>query len=343
MINMAATADQPLELKLEKMTKHQKLAALLVMMGTQGAAELLKVMDPAEVEVVSTEMTKLGLISQEVQKGILLEFSDVAVSASTALRGGMEYTRTTLEQALGLFKATDIVGRVSPMRTPVAAMQQVIDMDPRNIVNLVKAEQAQTIALIVSYLTSEKASQVLALLRSEVRESVIERLALMAPIPIEVVEKVVEVLNLKLGGKQSRALNQTGGIKNAAEVLNAMDKNLSKSMLISLEERNPELGQAIRQKMFTFEDLAALDTTSLQKVLREVDMRDLAVSLKTANETVKTALLSSISKRAAETVKEEIAFMGPLKLKDIEGAQQRIIEVVRRLESEGEIEMGGEK
>lgn len=340
---MAATADQPLELKLEKMTKHQKLAALLVMMGTQGAAELLKVMDPAEVEVVSTEMTKLGLISQEVQKGILLEFSDVAVSASTALRGGMEYTRTTLEQALGLFKATDIVGRVSPMRTPVAAMQQVIDMDPRNIVNLVKAEQAQTIALIVSYLTSEKASQVLALLRSEVRESVIERLALMAPIPIEVVEKVVEVLNLKLGGKQSRALNQTGGIKNAAEVLNAMDKNLSKSMLISLEERNPELGQAIRQKMFTFEDLAALDTAALQKVLREVDMRDLAVSLKTANETVKTALLSSISKRAAETVKEEIAFMGPLKLKDIEGAQQRIIEVVRRLESEGEIEMGGEK
>ena len=343
MINMAATADQPLELNLEKMTKHQKLAALLVMMGTQGAAELLKVMDPAEVEVVSTEMTKLGLISQEVQKGILLEFSDVAVSASTALRGGMDYTRTTLEQALGLFKATDIVGRVSPMRTPVAAMQQVIDMDPRNIVNLVKAEQAQTIALIVSYLTSEKASQVLALLRSEVRESVIERLASMAPIPVEVVEKVVEVLNLKLGGKQSRALNQTGGIKNAAEVLNAMDKNLSKSMLISLEERNPELGQAIRQKMFTFEDLAALDTTSLQKVLREVDMRDLAVSLKTANEVVKTALLTSISKRAAETVKEEIAFMGPLKLKDIEGAQQRIIEVVRRLESEGEIEMGGEK
>lgn len=340
---MAATADQPIELNLEKMTKHQKLAALLVMMGTQGAAELLKVMDSAEVEVVSTEMTKLGLISQEVQKGILLEFSAVAVSASTALRGGMDYTRTTLEQALGLFKATDIVGRVSPMRTPVAAMQQVIDMDPRNIVNLVKAEQAQTIALIVSYLTSEKASQVLALLRSEVRESVIERLALMAPIPIEVVEKVVEVLNLKLGGKQSRALNQTGGIKNAAEVLNAMDKNLSKSMLISLEERNPELGQAIRQKMFTFEDLAALDTASLQKVLREVDMRDLAVSLKTANETVKTALLSSISKRAAETVKEEIEFMGPLKLKDIEGAQQRIIEVVRRLESEGEIEMGGEK
>ncbi|MBI1176070.1 flagellar motor switch protein FliG [bacterium] len=339
---MANAVETPPELNLEKMTKQQKLAALLVMMGPQNAAELLKVMEPGEVEVVSAEMTKLGLISQEVQQGILQEFSEVAVQASTALRGGVDYTRHTLEQALGLFKASDIVGRVSPMRTPVAAMQQVIDMDARNIVNLVKAEQPQTIALIISYLTAEKASQVLAMLRSEVRETVVERLASMAPIPVEVVEKVVEVLNLKLGGKQPRALNQTGGIKNAADVLNSMDKNLSKSMLISLEERNPELGQAIRQKMFTFEDLAALEPTALQKVLREVDMRDLAVSLKTANEVVKVALLGSISKRAAETVKEEIAFMGPLKLKDIEAAQQRIIEVVRRLESEGEIETGGE-
>ncbi len=340
---MAATVEQTPELNLEKMTKQQKLAALLVMMGTQNAAELLKVMEPSEVESVSGEMTKLGLISQDIQQGILREFTDVAVQASTALRGGSDFTRQTLEQALGLFKASDIVGRVSPVRTPVAAMQQVIDMDAGNIVNLVKAEQPQTIALIISYLSSDKASQVLALLRAEVRETVVERLASMAPIPVEVIEKVVEVLNVKLGGKQPRALNQTGGIKNAADVLNSLDKNLSKAMLISLEERNPELGQAIRQKMFTFDDLAGLDSASLQKVLREVDMRDLAVSLKTANEIVKTALLSSISKRAAETVKEEIAFMGPLKLKDIEGAQQRIIEVVRRLESEGEIETGGDK
>lgn len=339
---MAAIAEQPVELNLEKMTKQQKLAALLVMMGSQPAGELLKLMEPAEVEAVSAEMTKLGLISHEVQQGILREFSEVAVQAGTALRGDVEYTRQTLEQSLGLFKASDIVGRVSPVRAPVAAMQQVIDMDPRNIVNLVKSEQPQTIALILSYLPPDKASQVLALLRPEIRETVVERLASMAPIPVEVVEKVVEVLNLKLGGKQPRALNQTGGIKNAADVLNSLDKNLSKTMLIAIEERNPELGQAIRQKMFTFEDLAGLDSASLQKVLREVDMRDLAVSLKTANEIVKTALLGSISKRAAETVKEEIAFMGPLKLKDIEGAQQRIIEVVRRLEGEGEIEMGGE-
>lgn len=339
---MAATAEQQApELDLEKMTKVQKLAALMIMMGQDHAAALLKTMDPHDMEQVSMEMTKIGLISTEIQQGILKEFSDVAVSAGTALRGGVDFTKQTLERAVGLFKASDIVGRVSPVRTPVAAMQQITDMDARQIVNMVKSEQAQTIALIASYLSPDKASQVLQLLRSELRDAVVERLATMAPTPIEVVEKVVDVLNQKLGGKQPRALNQTGGIKSAADVLNSMDKNMSKSMLITLEERNPELGQAIRQKMFTFEDLANLDAPSLQKILREVDMRDLAVSLKTANEVVKLALLQSISKRAAETVNEEIAFMGPLKLKEIEGAQQRIIEVVRRLESEGEIEIGG--
>lgn len=337
---MAAT-EKHAELSLEKMTKHQKLAALMVMMGQDGASELMKVMEASDVELISAEMTKLGLINHDIQQGILKEFSDVAVQAGTALRGGSDYTRQTLEQALGLFKASDIIGRVSPMRTPVAAMQEVVDMDARNIVNLVKLEQPQTIALIVSYLTPEKAAEVLSQLRSELRESVIERLASIAPIPVEVIEKVVDVLNLKLGGKQPRAMNQTGGIKTTADVMNAMDKNLSKSMLINIEERNPELGQAIRQKMFTFEDLSRLDPASLQKVLREVDMRDLAVSLKTANDVVKTSLLNSISKRAAETVREEIAFMGPLKLKEIEGAQQRIIEVVRRLESEGEIDTAG--
>lgn len=336
-----SAADASTVLDIEKMTKLQKLAALLIVIGPEAASELLKGMEPSEVEQVSSEMAKIGLIGQELQSEILKEFSEVVVQAGTSLRGGVDYTQHTLEKALGLFKASDIVGRVSPVRTPVAAMQEITDMDPRQIVNLVKAEQPQTIALIISYLQPEKASAVLGHLRTELRESVLERLATLSPTPIEVVEKVVEILNMKTGGKQPRALNQTGGVKSAADVLNAMDKTLSKTLLMSLEERNPELGQLIRQKMFTFDDLAALQPTDLQKVLREVDMRDLAVSLKTASETVKEALLGSISKRAAETVKEEIAFMGPLKLREIEGAQQRIIEVVRRLEGEGEIDVGG--
>ncbi len=238
-----------------------------------------------------------------------------------------------------MFRASDIIGRVAPARMPLAAMQQIIDMEVRQLFNLLKQEQPQTIALILSYLSPEKSSQLLMLLRGELRDQVVERLATLAPTPVEVLERIVEVLNQKAGVKPTRALSQTGGLKNAADLLNSMDKNLSQSMLLDLEKRNPELGQAIRQKMFTFEDLALLDSNSLQKVMREVDMRDLAVALKTASAKLKSVLLSVISKRAAETVNEEISFLGPLKKRDIEASQLRIIDSVRQLETEGEIDL----
>ncbi|HXG49114.1 MAG TPA: flagellar motor switch protein FliG [Methylomirabilota bacterium] len=338
---MPAAPETAQPLDITKMTKVQKLAALLIIVGPDAAAQVLKHLDEHELDAVTTEMAKITMISQSLQEEILKEFTEVAIDASTSILGGIPYTQSALEKSVGLFRATNIIGRVAPTRTPVAAMQQIVDMEPRQICNLLKGEQPQTVALVMSYLGPEKSAQLLALLRPEMREQVIERLATLAPIPIEVVERVVEVLNAKVGTKRTRALNQTGGVKMAAELLNALDKNISKSLLVSLEERNPDLGAGIRQKMFTFEDLAGLDPTALQKVLREIDMRDLAVSLKTASEKVKVALLSCISKRAAETVNEEMSFMGPLKLKDIEAAQQRIIEVVRRLESEGEIELDG--
>ena len=175
--------------------------------------------------------------------------------------------------------------------------------------------------------------------RSEIRDQVVERMAQLAPTPIEAVEKLVAILNKKTGVKQTRALNQTGGLKATAALLNALDKNVSKALLVSVQERNPELVQSIQQKMFTFADLANLETPALQRILREVDMRELAISLKSASDELKTLLLSSISKRAAETVKEEMGIMGPLKLRDIEAAQNKIIEIVRRLEAEGEIEI----
>jgi len=322
------------------MTKVQKLAALLVMMGPDSASQILKHLDPGEVEALSAEMSKLDVVSQEVQFEVLKEFSDVAIKAGTSLNGGLEYTRTTLEKAVGLFKATEIIGRVAPTRTPVAAMQGIVEMDARQIFNLIRHEQPQTIALVLSYVGSDKAAQVLTFFHVEVRDKVVERVATLAPTPIEVVEKVVEVLVTKRGVSQTRALNQTGGVKTAADLLNAMDKTVGKSLLTAIEERNAELGLAIRQKMFTFEDLARLDSTALQRILREIDLRDLAIALKASSDKLKTALLGCISKRAAETVNEEMSFMGPVKLRDIEGAQMRIIEVVRKLETEGDIDLG---
>jgi flagellar motor switch protein FliG len=322
-----------------ELTKPQKLAALLVMLGPESASVILKQFTPREIEAVSREMALFSLITREQQHRILEEFSDVAVAASTSLSAGLDVTRTTLERAVGTFKASDILGRILPARPPVGAMQTIVEMDARSIFNLLRDEQPQMIAFVVSYLPADKAAQIFALLRPEQSDQIIERLATLAPTPIEVTEKVVELLTAKIGTKQTRALSQTGGVTPAADILNAMDKNVSRTLLSTIEERNPELCQAIRKKMFTFEDLIRLSGSAVQRILRETDMRDLAVALKKASEPVKKLLLGNISRRAAETVQEEMAFMGTLKLKDIDAAQMRIIDAVRKLEAEGEIEI----
>jgi len=322
-----------------KMTNVQKLAALLIILGPESAAQILKTLSPADLDIVSTEMTKLPVITQQLRVEVLREMAAVAQAATTNLQGGVEYAQTALEKAVGAYKATDILNRISPNRGSSALLQRLQEMEPRHIFNLIRDEHIQTITLVTSYLRPDKASELLALLRAEMRDQVIERLAILEPTPVEVVETVVEVMQRRLNGKASRGLNQTGGLKCAADVLNALNKTLSKSIITSLEERNAELGQAIRQKMFTFTDLTRLDTTALQKVMREVDMRDLALALKKSGEVVKTKLLGAISKRAAETVNDEISFMGAVKLKEIDAAQLRIIEVVRRLEGEGEIDL----
>src|ERR1041385_2089688 len=266
------------------LNKTQKLAALLVMLGPESAAIVLKQFQPREIEAVSREMARFNLITQEQQEDILAEFSEVAVAASTSITAGPEVTRHTLEKAVGTFKASDILGRVIPTHAPLGTMQTIADMDPRHIFNLIRDEQGQVVAFVVSHLSPEKAAQVMALFRPEQRDQIIER--------------VVDVLNAKLGIKQTRALTQTGGITTAADILNAMDKTVSRTLLITMEERNPELCQAIRKKMFTFEDLLRLNKQSIQRIMREIDMRDLAIALKKASEELTKLLLSNVSRRA---------------------------------------------
>jgi flagellar motor switch protein FliG len=321
------------------MTKVQKLAGLLIILGPEAAAQFLKQLEEAELELVTSEMAKITVVTQEMRTQLLEEFTSIAVEAGSSALGGVSFARSSLEKSFGPSRASTIINRVAPARATPGAMQQLMEMDARQIAHLLRLEQPQTIALVTSYLSPEKASALLTHLDENVRDRVVERLATMEPTPIEVVERVVDLLNRRSGGRSAGTINQTGGVKSAAALLNSMDRTLSKAVLVNLEERNPELGAAIRQKMFTFEDLVALDTAVLQKVMREVEMRDLAVALKTASDKVKAALFGCISKRAAETVNEEIGFMGPMRLRDVEAAQGRIIEVVRRLESEGEIDL----
>ena len=257
---------------LPNLTKIQKLAGLLVMLGPESAAQILRNLEAHEIEIITAEMAQFGSISQELQRHLLGEFSGVALEASTAIRGGPECARATLEKAVGSYRASDIMGKIAPAKRATAVqMPEIGDLEPRQIFNLVRTEQPQTVAYILSFLAPEKASQVVALFPPAVAEHVIERLATLSPTPNEVMEKVAAVLVSRVGGRQSKPLNQTGGVTLAADVLNSLNKELSRSLLTAVEDRNAELGGAIRQKMFTFEDLTSLDVPTLQRIMRETE------------------------------------------------------------------------
>ena len=328
--------------KPEDMTATQKLAALMILLGEDTAAEMLKSFDDNERELVCAEMANLPMMDQEQQGIVLQEFTEMAIAASSGVTGSVDYTRKVLEKSVGLFKAAEIIGRVGTARTSVSTMQQIIDLDAVAICNLIKDEEPQAIALIVSYLSASKGSEVLINLPESVRELVIEKLATLESTPIEVVETLGEVLSSKVGERVSRALNQTGGEKSAAAVLNAMGKEQRADILNNIDERNPDLVRSIRMKMFTFDDLGTLDAKTLQTIMREVDAGKLAVALSAATETLREAMLGALSKRAAETVADEIENMGKVSLREIQASQNSIIDAVRQLESDGEISLESE-
>jgi flagellar motor switch protein FliG len=285
-------------------------------------------------------MANLPLLDSQQQGEVLQEFTEMAVEARSGISGSVDFTRSVLEKSVGLFKAAEIIGRVGTARTSVASMQQIIDLDPTSITNLLKEEDAQTIALVLSYLSAAKGSEVLMGLPERQREIVVEKLATLESTPIEVVETLGDVLSSKVGERVSRALNQTGGEKSAAAVLNAMSKEDRKKLLDNIDERQPDLVRSIRMKMFTFDDLQTLDVKTMQKIMREVDAGQLAIALKAATTTLRDAMLGALSKRAAENVYEEIEGLPDnLSMRAIESSQNGIIDVVRQLETEGEISL----
>jgi flagellar motor switch protein FliG len=288
----------------------QKLAAFLIIMGEDAAAEIVKKFDDNERELVCAEMANLPSLDAVQQGAVLQEFTSMAIEAQSGVSGNVEFTRKVLEKAIGLFKAAEVIGRVGTARTSVTSMQQIIDLDALAICNLLKEEDPQTVALVVSYLSAAKGSEVLMSLPEKERELVVEKLATLESTPIEVVETLGEVLSAKVGERVSRALNQTGGEKSAAAVLKAMDKEDRQKLLNNLDERTPELVRSIR--------------------------------ISAATDSLKDSMLGSLSKRAAENVKEEIDNLGKVSLREIELSQNSIVDVVRQLETEGEISLEGE-
>jgi flagellar motor switch protein FliG len=326
-----------------KLSRQQKLAIFLIIIGPEAAADVLRQFDDAEIELICREMSTFTVVPTEVQRLSLEEFAGLIGKSVGSALGGLAYAQRTLEIAKGDYKASTIVGRIGPVvGTSVEVIKDISEMEGRQIFNLVKHEQPQTISFLLSYLDSNKAAEVFALLGPDLREEVVERLGTIESTSLDLVSKIARSLGKHYDSKVRPAFHRSGGVRSVADLLNQLDKEMSKNLLARLEERNPTLSAAIRKKLFSFEDLLRLQPADLQRVLREVDSANLAVSMKSASEGLRDRIYGSISKRAAESLKEELEMLGPVRLKDVEAAQDAIIQVVRRLEEEGQITLEAE-
>lgn len=329
------------DLDYTKLSRQQKLAVFLIVIGPQAAAEVLKTFDDAEIEMLCREMSNYPMIPDTVKKSVIEEFSPLIGESCMSTMGGLPFAQKTLEIAKGDFKASSIIGRVGPTGNSVEVIKDISEMEGRQIYNLVKNEQPQTIAFVLSYIQGPKSAEIFGMLPPDLREDVIERLGTIESTSLDLVAKIVRSLGKHFDAKVRPTFHQSGGVRAVADLLNSIDKEMSKGLLGRLEERNAQLGASIRRKMFSFDDLQRLQAADLQRVLREVDSADLAVAMKSASEAMKEKIFNAISKRAAEALKDEISMLGPVRLKDVETAQDTIIQVVRRLEEEGAVSLDG--
>jgi flagellar motor switch protein FliG len=322
-----------------KFTRQQKLAVFLIIIGPEAAAEVLRQFSDAEIELLCREMSNLTVIPAEVRKLSLEEFTGLIGRSVGSTLGGVAYAQRTLEIAKG-DKASSIISRVGNTAGASADVtRDISEMEGRQIFNLVKHERPQTISFVLSYLDSAKAAEVFTLLDPERRDEVIQRLGTIESTSLELAGKVARKLGGRCENKARPAFHRSGGVGTVAELLKQLDKETSKSLLAQLEERDAALASGIRKKLFGFEDLLRLQTADLQRVLRDVDSASLALAMKSASPTLRERIYGGMSKRAAESLKEEIDMLGSVRLKDVEAAQENVIQAVRRLEKEGQISL----
>lgn len=332
------------ELDYAKLNRVQKLAVFLIVIGPDSAAEVMRHLADPEIEALCREMGQIPVVTEPLRQAALEEFSPVIGDSVGYTLGGLDYARRTLELVRGEYKTALLLNRVgaepAANATTTTLMADIAEMDGRQIFNLLKDEQPQTIAYLLSHLGSAKAAEVFNLLPLEHREDVAERLGTIESTPRDLVARLVRNLSRHVSGKAGQNYQTSGGVRAVADLLNSLDKESSKNLLGRIEERNPVLGSAVRRKMFSFDDIRRLAAADLQRVLREVDSSHLAVAMKSATESLRENIYGALSKRAAEALRDEIGMLGPVRLKDVEVAQDAIIQVVRRLEEEGSISLG---
>ncbi len=314
------------------LTGRQKAAVFLVTLGSEISAEIFKHLREDEIEALTFEIARLETVESEERDRVLLEFQELMMAQDFITTGGIDYARELLEKSLGSQKAVDIINRLTSS-LQVRPFDFIRRTDPTHL----QQEHPQTIALILAYLEPQKASIILSSLPHEIQSDVAKRIATMDRTSPEVLREVERVLEKKLSTLSSEDYTAAGGVESIVEILNLVDRSTEKTIIESLEEDDPELAEDIKKRMFVFEDIVMLGDREIQKVLREVDTSELAKALKAVDSEVQDKIFRNMSKRAATLLKEDMEYMGPVRLKDVEEAQQKIVSIIRKLEEAGEI------
>lgn len=309
---------------------------MIVTLGAETSSEIMKHLEPETLEDLTFEIASLGSVPPELKRQVLEEFLEMAQAKDFISFGGVDYARETLNKAVGSDKAGEILTKLENAikETPFEFVRKA---DPGQILNFIQDEHPQTIALVLAHLAPPVAAMVLAALPDELQTDIIYRLSNMEQTSPEIVRDVELVLERKLASVIRPEMTKVGGVKNVAELLNRVDRATEKNILSKLADRDPELANEVRSLMFVFDDIVMVTDAGIQRTLKEIENKDLSLALKAANEEVKSKVFSNMSNRAGEMIKEDMEYMGPVRLRDVEAAQMRIVEVIRRLEDAGEI------
>lgn len=322
--------------KQQELTGRQKAAILLISLGPDVSAQVYKHLTEEEIEKLTLEISGIKKVESSQKEEVLEQFHQIALAQDYIAQGGIAYAKTVLEKAIGAEQAQAVIGRLTSS-LQVKPFDFARKTDPNQILNFIQGEHPQTIALVLSYLDNEQAGQILSELPQEMQADIAKRIALMDSTSPEIIYEVERILEQKLSSTVTQDYTQTGGIQAVVEVLNGVDRSTERTILDALEIQDPELAEEIKKRMFVFEDIVTLDNRAIQRVIREVENDDLRLALKVASEEVQEVVFSNMSSRMAETFKEEMEFTGPVRLKDVEEAQTRIVASIRRLEEVGEI------
>ena len=320
----------------EELSGIEKAAILLISLGPEKSVNVFKHLKEDEIEQLTLEIANTRSVSAQRKEQVLDEFYEVCLAQQYIAEGGITYAKELLEKALGSEKARDVIGKLTAS-LQVRPFEFVKKTDPTQLLNFIQDEHPQTIALILSYLSSSQASIIIAALPPEKQADVAKRIAQMARTSPDVIKEVEKVLERKLASLENQEYTIVGGVDPIVEILNTVDRGTEKHIIETLEIEEPELADEIRRKMFVFEDILSLDDKSIQRVLREVDNNELAMALKGSTEEVQTVIFNNLSKRLAVMIREDMEFMGPVRLKDVEEAQQKIVNIIRKLEDSAEI------